>query len=169
MAASAWTIFDRAKHKMATSTMPLSGGIFRLSLHRTSASALLVDGNITIFTSVLDECSGGGYAAITLAGILWTNGASAGQQKWDATDPIITASSSTLSAVRYAVVRLSAGSTVSGHLLCFAALSTLEFNVSTGNTLTIQFAATGCPKYPPGPYSFVSHPYRWFTFLLIVN
>jgi len=142
MAASAWTIFDRAKHKIATSTMPLSGGVFRLSLHRTSASANLV-GDITIFTSVGDQCSGGGYAAVTLAGVAWTNGASAGQQKWDVTDPIITASASTLSAVRYAVIRLSAGATTSGHLLCYAALSTAEFNVTTGNTLTIQMASTG--------------------------
>lgn len=142
MAASAWTIFDRAKHKIATSTMPLSGGVFRLSLHRTSASANLV-GDITIFSSVGDECSGGGYAAVTLAGVAWTNGASAGQQKWDVTDPVITASASTLSAVRYAVIRLSAGSTTSGHLLCYAALSTAQFNVTTGNTLTIQMASTG--------------------------
>ena len=74
MAASAWTIFDRAKHKIATSTMPLSGGIFRLSLHRTSVSAVLV-GDVTIKTSIVDECSGGGYAARTLSGVAWTNGA----------------------------------------------------------------------------------------------
>ena len=81
--------------------------------------------------------------AVTLAGVAWTNGASAGQQKWDVTDPIITAVGSTLSAVRYAVIRLSGTSVTSGHLLCFAALSTAEFDVSTGNTLTIQMAATG--------------------------
>ena len=137
MAASAWTIFDRAKHKMATSTMPLSGGVFRISLHRTSASALLSAQSITIFTSLGDQCSGGGYVARTLSGIAWTNGSSAGQQKWDVSNPVITASSSVLSAVRYAVIRLSAGSTVSGHLLAYAALSTAEFNVTTGNTLNL--------------------------------
>ena len=143
MAASAWTIFDSAKHKMATSQMPLSGGVFRISLHKTSASALLSNQGITIFTSLGDQCSGGGYVARTLSGVAWTAGASAAQQKWDVSDPVITASASVLSAVRYAVVRLSNGSTVSGFLLAYAALSTAEFNVTTGNTLTIQLAATG--------------------------
>ena len=142
MAASAWTIFDSAKHKIGNGDIDLSSGTFRLSLHRTSASANLV-GDITIFTSVGDQCSGGGYAALTLSGVAWTAGASAGQQKFDVTDPVFTASSSTLSAVRYAVIRKSAGAVTSGLLLCYAALSTAEFNVTTSNTLTIQMAATG--------------------------
>lgn len=141
MAASAWTIFDRAKHHIGVGTINLSSGNFRLTLHRTSASANLV-GDITTYASVGDECSGGGYSDVSLAGIAWTNGASAGQQKFDCTDPVITASGSTLSAVRYAVIRQSA-SAGGGPLLCYAALSTAEFNVTTGNTLTIQMAATG--------------------------
>lgn len=142
MAASAWTVFDSAKHKIGNGAINLSSHTFRLSLHRTSASANLA-GDITIFTSVGDQCSGGGYAAKTLAGVSWGAGTSAGQQKWDVTDPVFTASASTLSAVRYAVIRKSAGATTSGLLLCYAALSTAEFNVTTGNTLTIQMAATG--------------------------
>jgi hypothetical protein len=59
------------------------------------------------------------------------------------TDPVFTASASTLSAVRYAVIRKSAGAVTSGLLLCYAALSTAEFNVTTGNTLTIQMHANG--------------------------
>lgn len=142
MAASAWTIYDSAKHKIGNGDIDLSSSTFRLSLHRTSASANMVGAN-SIFTSIADECSGGGYVAKTLAGTVWTAGASAGQQKWDVTDPVFTASGSTLSAVRYAVIRQSAGSTTSGLLLCYAALSTTEFNVTTSNTLTIQMAATG--------------------------
>jgi len=143
MAASAWTVFDQAKHNLGNGVIDLSAHTFRLSLHRTSASALVVDGDITIFTSVGDQCSGGGYVAVTLASTTWAAGASAGIQAFDSANPVITASSSTLSAVRYAVIRKSAGSTVSGLLLCFAALSTAEFNVSTGNTLTVQMNASG--------------------------
>jgi len=141
MAASAWTIFDRAKHHIGTGTINLSSGNFKLTLHRTSASANLV-GDITTFASVGSESSGGGYADVSLAGIAWTNGASAGQQKFDCTDPVITASGSTLSAVRYAVIRQSA-SAGGGPLLCYAALSTAQFDVSTGNTLTIQMNTNG--------------------------
>lgn len=142
MAASAWTIFDRGKHKIGNGDIDLSSSLFRLSLHRTSASANLV-GDITIFSSVGDECSGGGYAAATLGSVTWTAGASAGVQRFDSADPIFTASASVLSAVRYAVIRASAGSTTSGLLLCYAALSTAEFDITTGNTLTIQMNASG--------------------------
>ena len=142
MAASAWTIFDSAKHKIGNGDIDLSSHTFRLSLHRTSASANLI-GDITIFTSVGDQCSGGGYVAKTLAGVAWTAGASAGQQKWDCTDPVFTASASNIGSVRYAVIRKSAGATTSGLLLCYAALSTAAFDVTTPNTLTIQMAATG--------------------------
>jgi hypothetical protein len=141
MAASAWTVFDSAKHKIGNGDIDLSSHTFRLSLHRTSASANLA-GDITIFTSVGDQCSGGGYAAGTLAGVAWTSDGGSGQ-KWDVTDPVFTASASTLSAVRYAVIRKSAGAVTSGLLLCYAALSTAEFNVTTGNTLTIQMHANG--------------------------
>ncbi len=133
MAASAWTIFDVAKHRIGDGGIDLSGAGFRISLHRSSASTNLTAA-ITSFGSIGDECSGGGYSAILLAGVAWTAGTSAGQQKWDVTDPIFTASASTLSAVRYAVIRTSAGAGT-GIPLCFAALSTAEFNVTTGNTL----------------------------------
>jgi hypothetical protein len=144
MAASAWTIAKRAKHHIGNGNIDLSADNFRLTLHRSSASTnLTVDAsNITVFSSVGSESSGGGYSDVLLSNIAWTNGASAGQQKFDCTDPIITASSSTLSAVRYAVIRNSIAA-ASGRLLCFAALSTAEFNVTTGNTLTIQMASTG--------------------------
>ena len=145
MAASAWLFFDRAKHKIATAEMPLSGGIFRLSLHRTSASAIFSAGSITIFSEAVDRASGGGWstAGRTLAGTAWTTGASATQQKWDVTDPVITAIASTLSSVRFALIRTSSGAVTSGFVLCYAALSTAAFDITTGNTLTIQMAATG--------------------------
>jgi hypothetical protein len=142
MAASQWMVFDNAKHSLCNGEINLSSNTFRLSLHRTSASANIV-GDVTIFTSLGDECSGGGYVAKTLPAVTWGAGISAGQQKFDCSNPVFTASLSTLSAVRYAVIRKSAGSTTSGLLLCYAALSTAEFNVTTGNTLTIQMAATG--------------------------
>lgn len=144
MAASAWVIFDRAKHYIGDGTIDLSGGEFRISLHKTSASANLV-GDITIKSSVGSEISAtGGYAAggQSLSSPLWTNGASAGEQKWDATDPIFTASGASLNNIRYAVIATSVTAT-SGVLLCYAALSTAQFNVSSGNTLTVQMNSSG--------------------------
>jgi hypothetical protein len=56
---------------------------------------------------------------------------------------VITAIGSTLDAVRFACIRKSSGAVTSGFVLCYAALSTAAFDVTTGNTLTIQMAATG--------------------------
>jgi hypothetical protein len=151
MAASQWTVFARAKHKIGIRTagvasIDLSGDTFKLTLHRTAASANIVGADVSIFSSVGSLASGGGAATgtgVALAGVTWTTGASLGQHKWDANDVVVTAGGgSNLSAVRYAVIRTSIGAT-SGALLCYAALSTAEFNVNDGNTLTIQMDAAG--------------------------
>ena len=141
MAASAWIIFDNAKHALGNDEINLSADTFRLALYSTAASANIT-GDITIQSSIGSESSGGGYPAggTTLASNTWVE--SGGSVKFDATDPIFTASSSVLSAVRYAAIVTSVAAT-SGLCLCFAALSTANFNVSTGNTLTVQFASDG--------------------------
>lgn len=143
MAASAWVVFNQAKHNIGNGVIDLSAGEFRISLHSTGASANLV-GDITIKTSVGSEVTGGAYAAggLSLANNTWTAGASAGQQRFDSDDPIWTASGSDIVDVRYAVVATSVTAT-SGLLLCYAALSTTQFTVTTGNTLTIQMNANG--------------------------
>lgn len=142
MAASAWTVFDCAKHAIGNGSFTLSGATgLRMTLHKTSAAAN-ISGAITTWASIGSECAGGGYDGVALSGVTWAAGTSAGVQKFDFTDPVFTASASVLSNVRFAVVHLSAGAT-SGLPLIYAALSTAQFNVSTGNTLTVQLATTG--------------------------
>lgn len=142
MAASAWTVFDVAKNVIGAGTgLSLASAAFRMSLH-TSAASTLISGAITVFGSIGSESAGGGYSALTLSGVTWAAGASAGVQKFDFTDPVFTASSSILKSVRYAVVYKSTAA-ASGIPLIYAALSTASFSVTTGNTLTIQLATTG--------------------------
>ena len=140
MAASAWTMFPRGRHYIGTET--LSAGTYRLSLHKTAASTNLSASGLTLFASIGNECAGGGYSSTALASIVWTAGTSANISKWDAADIIITASGSDITNVRFAVIRLSTGAST-GKVICYAALSTAAFTVSTGNTLTIQLATTG--------------------------
>jgi len=140
MAASAWTMFPRGRHHIGTQS--LSAGTYRLTLHKTAASANLSASAITTWASIGNECSGGGLSATALASLAWTAGTSANISKWDAADIVITASGSDITNVRFAVIRLS--TSASGGLpICYAALSTAAFTVSTGNTLTIQLATTG--------------------------
>jgi hypothetical protein len=63
--------------------------------------------------------------------------------KWDATDLVFTASGANLSNIKFAVIRNSVGSTTSGNLLCWSRLSSNQFSITTGNTLTVQFATSG--------------------------
>jgi hypothetical protein len=133
MAASAWTVFNQAKHNLGLGKIDLSGDAFRIMLFRTSASANLLTNITTIGTDAKES----------LGSIVWTGTASAnaGTRKWDVADPVFTASGGAISNVRYAVIYTSTAS--ADRLLCYAALSTVQFPVTVSNTLTVQMASTG--------------------------
>lgn len=146
MAASAWQFYNEAKRRICNNEINLSAGPFRLALYTTAASASIGTDTVTIQSEIANtnECAGGTYNAggLTLAGVSWGVGTSAGQQKFDCTDPIFTASSTNISNVRFALIVKSIGTT-SGYTLVRAALSTAQFDVTTPNTLTIQMNASG--------------------------
>ena len=144
MAASPWAFYNQAKKKLGqvTGGIRLDSGIFKMSLHTSASDASVLT------QSIISEITGeiataGGYAAggRTIAGVAWTiSGASV---KWDATDLVFTASGANLSNVKYAVIHYSVNAVTSGPLLCWSKLSASQFSVTSGNTLTIQFAAAG--------------------------
>jgi len=142
MAATAWTFYNDAKLKLGDNTIQLDAGIWKMQLHTSASDAS--DATMSIASEPTGEIAvQGGYAAggKTIAGITWTlTGASA---KWDATDLVFTASGANLSIIKYAVIHNSVGSVTSGHLLCWSRLSTSQFSVTSGNTLTVQFATAG--------------------------
>lgn len=148
MAATAWAFFNDAKKKIGDGTIDLDAGIPKLSLH-TSAAELNTSASARVL-STLGSVGGelavaGGYAAggRTLAGVVWTLQGDPGSVKWDATDLVFTASGANLSNIKFAVIHFSNAAVTSGHLLCWSRLSTSQFSVTSGNTLTIQFAAAG--------------------------
>jgi len=144
MAATAWVFYNAAKHKIGNGVIDLSATPVRLALYMSAASATVVTATLTIQSQIGSEVSGGTYPAggLTLAGVTWGAGASAGQQKWDCTDPVFTASGSAMSNVSYGVIVASVGAT-SGYPLVWSRLSTAGFDVTTGNTLTVQMNASG--------------------------
>jgi len=144
MAASAWAVFHTAKHRMGETGFSLSGGIFRMSLHRTAVSANLSGNAVSTFGSVSFMASGGGVnvEGQTLDTVTWVSSAS-GVQRFDCANEVYSPTSSALTSVRYAVIRLSAAAVTSGFPLCYAALSATAFDVGAGSTLTIQIATTG--------------------------
>lgn len=151
MAAQAWKLYASAKKKIGNGTIDLGSGIFKMSLHRNSASGTITSlSTITIFSSVVAEISArGGYAAggrtLPPATGKWTVGSSALQYKFTYTTAglVFTASNSDLNNIRYALIHSSAGAVTSGHVLCYCSLSSANFTITSPNTLTILPAATG--------------------------
>jgi hypothetical protein len=145
MGASPWSVFWTAKKRMGLTGFSLgTSNAFRMSLHQTAASANLMSGNVSIYSSIASQSSGGGVsvAGQVLSNAAWASSA-AGVYRFDCDNEQWAPTGSNLSAVRYAVIRLSSGSTSSGFPLCYAALSTAEFNVNADSTLTVQIATTG--------------------------
>lgn len=152
MAAGAWKIYTQAKRLLCSGSITLGAGVFKMCLHRASASANILkisDGGISTWASVPGEISAlGGYVAagrnIGPATGHWTVGASTKQMKFTMTTAgiIFTASGASLSNIKYAVIRNSTGGGA-GKVLCYCTLSTAAFTITSPNTLTILPAATG--------------------------
>jgi len=138
--ASAWKIYDAAKKKIGNGTINLSADQFYLAILSTGAAA-------TISASARSTWASLSAAAISAGGVTksgkaltatWSAGASAGEQRFDATAVIFSASGAALSNVQYAVIWVSGGD-----VLCWSKLSTSAFDVTDGNTLTITPSANG--------------------------
>ena len=146
MAASAWTVFNAAKHNLGLGNIDLSGDTINIGLFRTSASAIL-ESTISTHASIgsFTASSSNGDYKEALGSLVWTGSDSANDptRYWDVADPVFTASSAAISTVRYAVIWTSGASAGASKLVCYAALSTAEFDVASSNTLTVQMAAGG--------------------------
>ncbi len=144
MAATAWTFYNDAKKKIGNGTILLDAGIWKMILATSASNASTT--TISIASQVTGQLAvAGGYAAggRTIAGVAWTTAGDPSSVKWDATDLVFTASGANLSNVKFAVIHNSVGAVTSGHLLVWSRLSTAQFSVTSGNTLTVQFAAAG--------------------------
>ncbi len=150
MAVGTWKIYAKAKRHLGTGTITLGAGVFKMSLHKTSASANInALSTKSIFTQIGSEISArGGYVAggrnIGPATGIWTVGASTKQYKFTYTTAglVFTASGSSLINIRYALLRNSVAAG-SGKILCYCSLSSAQFTITSPNTLTIIPNASG--------------------------
>lgn len=149
MAVGTFKVFKKAKKYIGNGTIPLGAGVYKMSLHRASASAILAALAVSTFASVPGEISArGGYVVggrnMVPATGQWTVGASAGSFKFTQSTVglVFTASNSALNNIKYLVVRNSTGAGA-GKVICFCTLSTAAFTIASPNTLTITPAALG--------------------------
>lgn len=144
MSAQAWKIFNKAKKKIGNGSINLAATVYRLTLH-TSASnfATLTLSTYASLTNEVSEANGYSSSGKALTSEVWTVGASAKQYKFDADDQFWSANGGSISAIKGAVIWLSAASANGRHVLATASLTSTAFALAAGNRLTIQMNASG--------------------------
>ena len=145
MAAQSWKFYNLAKKKIGNGTISLASTVMRISLV-TSASNFATK-TLGTFASLTNEIAdGNGYSTSgkAMTSEVWTVGAaSAGQYKWDADDVVWTGTGGAISNIKGAVIWVSGASAAARHLVAFASLTSTQFNLASGNTLTIQMNSAG--------------------------
>ena len=144
MAAGAFTIYNKAKKKIGNATINLGTGNFRWTLHTSASNAATA--TLSIYNSVtgeLTEANGYSSSGKVFANRIWTVGTTAGQYKLNATAVFWSANGGTISNIKFLVASLSAAASSGRHLLCRSQLSTAQFNLASGNRLTITPNASG--------------------------
>ena len=140
MAASAWVIFDTFKGYMADGTVDLDADVFYLKLMKNIAD--LSAGKATAWTQLTasEVTAANGYSAgvTQLTGVTWAQGASAGERRFDCTATQFSASGGAILSIRNAMIVCS-----TGELVCYPQLSTADFSIADGSSLTLTPAATG--------------------------
>jgi hypothetical protein len=144
MAAQAWKIYNLAKKKIGNGSINLAATVFRMSLV-TSASnfATLTIGTHASLTNEIADGNGYSTSGKACTSEIWTVGASAKQYMFDVADLVWTATGGNIANIKGAVIWLSAASAGGRHLVATASLTSSQFTLSTGNTLTITINSSG--------------------------
>jgi hypothetical protein len=144
MAAGAWTVYNRAKRNIGAAALNLSSTAFRITLHTSASNANTA--TLSTYASLTNEVtSGNGYSSSgkALTSETWTAGASAAQIRFDADDVVWTGTGGSIANIKFAVVWISGASAGARKLFCRSQLTSSQFTLSSGNTLTLQMNASG--------------------------
>lgn len=142
MAAGAWAVYNEAKKYIGSAALNLSTAK-RITLHTSASNANTATLSIySELTGEVTEANGYSSSGKALASITWTVGASAGQYALDAADVVWTGTGGTIPNIKFAVISQTSGG-ASGKLLCRSQLTSSQFTLASGNTLTLQFNSAG--------------------------
>jgi hypothetical protein len=142
MAAGAWVVYNESKKYLGNLTLSFATAK-RITLHTSASNAATA--TLSIYSELTNEvASGNGYSTSgkSLGNVAWTVGVSAGQYKFDSDDVVWTGTGGTIANIKYAVISNVSGG-ASGKLVCRSTLTSAQFTLGSGNTLTIQMASTG--------------------------
>lgn len=143
MAASAWVIYNESKKYLLQGDIDLNAATLRMGLYTSASNAATA--TLSRHDQVTNEVTeGNGYSSSGKAlTYTWTAGASASEYRLDATAVIWTATGGSIANIKYAVIFQEGASAGARKLLCYSQLSTAQFTVTIGNTLTISTPANG--------------------------
>lgn len=138
MAAGAWSVYNEAKKYLMQGDIDLNASAIRMTLHTSASNAATL--TLSTIGSVSNEVTeANGYSSSGKAlSYTWSVGASASEYRFDATAIIWTATGGNIANIKYAVI-----SVAGGKLICFSQLTTSQFTLSSGSTLTITPSANG--------------------------
>lgn len=133
MAASAFNMYNNSKRYLVDGTLDLDTDTIVASLYKNDSNASTFA--LSLSSELTNPVATAGYAPQTLTMAINDNTLSTGV---DATDVVWTASGADMTSVQFLVISESGGK-----VLCWCALSTAAFSVTSGNTLTVQFNSAG--------------------------
>lgn len=144
MSASAWEFYNRAKKHLMDGSIDLDGDTFRISLFTSAsnaASALLS----TIGSVTGEVAEGFGYSSSgkALAGVTWGVGASASEMRWNSDAVQWVAVGGNIINIKHVVIWKQGTSAAARKLLLHSQLSTSQYPLTSGNSLTINPSANG--------------------------
>jgi hypothetical protein len=143
MAAGAWAVYNEAKKYIGNGTIKLDGTAYRITLHTSASNANTATLSIySELTNEVAEANGYSSSGKALTGEVWTVGASAGSYKFDVDDVVWTGTGGTIPNIKFAVISHTSGG-ASGKLLCRSQLTTSQFTLASGNTLTLAINSAG--------------------------
>jgi hypothetical protein len=146
MSVQAFKFYNRAKHAIS-GTIALATATF--DAHLVQSASNFATATLSTFGSLTSQvASGNGYklSGKSLTSVTWSTGASAAQQKFNAAALVWTAAGGAIANIKgiAIVARTGAsGKATANKLLCYASLTSTQFSVSSGNTLTLTPSALG--------------------------
>jgi hypothetical protein len=145
MAAQAWKVYNLAKKKIGNTTINLAATTYRMALHTSASNAATLTLGVYGASITNEVATGNGYTAggKTLTSERWTVGASVKAYMFDVGDIIWTGTGGTIPNIKFADIYVSAAATANKHLLCVASLTSNQFTLASGNTLTLQINSLG--------------------------
>lgn len=146
MSAQAWKFYNKGK-KYISGTINLGSATFDLHLIQSAGNfATATNSTLSQITSEVSSANNYTKSGKSLTSVTWSDGTSAGQKKFTSAALVFTASGGSISNIKGAIIVARTGASAkdgANKLLCYASLTSSQFALASGNTLTITMNASG--------------------------